>query len=55
MAIEGLEPLVATAAGNAGVGRPERLKEAGFVREEVVQFEVWLGYCGWRRWVDVVR
>lgn len=55
MAVEGLEPLVATATGNAWVRRPERLKQAGFVREEVVQFEVWLGRRGWRRWVDVVR
>jgi hypothetical protein len=54
MAVEGLEPLVSTATGNARVGRPERLKQAGFVREEVVQFEVWLIRGGWR-WMDVVR
>jgi len=55
MAVEGLEPLVATAAGHAWVGRSERLKQGGFVREEVVNFKLWLSRRGWRRWMDVVR
>ena len=42
MAIEGLESLVATAAGHARVSCPEGLKEGGFVGEEVVHFDLWL-------------
>jgi hypothetical protein len=55
MAVEGLEPLVPTAAGHAWVGRSEGLKQGGFVREEVVQFKLWLGRRGRWRWMDVVR
>ena len=42
MAIEGLESLVATAAGHAWISCPEGLKEGGFVGEEVVHFDLWL-------------
>ena len=46
MAIEGLDSLVATAAGHARVSCPEGLKEGGFVGEEVVDFKLWLTRWG---------
>jgi hypothetical protein len=55
MAIEGLESLVATAAGHARVSCPEGLKEGGFVGEEVVHFDLWLIRRGLLSRMDVVR